>query len=201
MIFMIVGIVGFQGDVQEHVKSLRRAGRSRKLQVRPIRRPEDIDGISGIVIPGGESTTIYKLLNTYGIYNLIKLECKTGLPVMGTCAGLILISKETGDPRVNGMGILNATVTRNAYGRQKESFMGEISVDSIGKMVVPFIRAPKIINADEDSIIGRYGNEPVILRKGNALGLTFHPELTDDLRIHEMFLDMVEGEGYTSTGE
>jgi pyridoxal phosphate synthase yaaE subunit len=120
---------------------------------------------------------------------------------MGTCAGLILISKETGDPRVNGMGILNATVTRNAYGRQKESFMGEISVDSIGKMVVPFIRAPKIINADEDSIIGRYGNEPVILRKGNALGLTFHPELTDDLRIHEMFLDMVEGEGYTSTGE
>ncbi|MCL4438694.1 MAG: pyridoxal 5'-phosphate synthase glutaminase subunit PdxT [Candidatus Thermoplasmatota archaeon] len=198
---MIVGIVGFQGDVQEHVKSLRRAGRSRKLQVRPIRRPEDIDGISGIVIPGGESTTIYKLLNTYGIYNLIKLECKTGLPVMGTCAGLILISKETGDPRVNGMGILNATVTRNAYGRQKESFMGEISVDSIGKMVVPFIRAPKIINADEDSIIGRYGNEPVILRKGNALGLTFHPELTDDLRIHEMFLDMVEGEGYTSTGE
>lgn len=201
MIFMIVGIVGFQGDVQEHIKSLRRAGRSRKLQVRPIRRPEDIDGISGIVIPGGESTTIYKLLNTYGIYNLIKLECKTGLPVMGTCAGLILISKETGDPRVNGMGILNATVTRNAYGRQKESFMGEISVDSIGKMVVPFIRAPKIINADEDSIIGRYGNEPVILRKGNALGLTFHPELTDDLRIHEMFLDMVEGEGYTSTGE
>jgi 5'-phosphate synthase pdxT subunit len=201
MIFMIVGIVGFQGDVQEHVKSLRRAGRSRKLQVRPIRRPEDIDGISGIVIPGGESTTIYKLLNTYGIYNLIKLECKTGLPVMGTCAGLILISKETGDSRVNGMGILNATVTRNAYGRQKESFMGEISVDSIGKMVVPFIRAPKIINADEDSIIGRYGNEPVILRKGNALGLTFHPELTDDLRIHEMFLDMVEGEGYTSTGE
>ncbi len=201
MIFMIVGIVGFQGDVQEHVKSLRRAGRSRKLQVRPIRRPEDIDGISGIVIPGGESTTIYKLLNTYGIYNLIKLECKTGLPVMGTCAGLILISKETGDSRVNGMGILNATVTRNAYGRQKESFMGEISVDSIGKMVVPFIRAPKIINADEDSIIGRYGNEPVILRKGNALGLTFHPELTDDLRIHEMFLDMVEREGYTSTGE
>lgn len=198
---MIVGIVGFQGDVQEHINSLKAAGKSRGIQVRQIRRPDDMNGISGIVIPGGESTTIYKLLNTYRIYDLIKMECKSGMPVMGTCAGLILISRETGDPRVNGMGILNATVTRNAYGRQKESFMGEITVNSIGKMVVPFIRAPKIVNADEDSIIGKYGDEPVMLRKGNVLGLTFHPELTDDMRIHGMFLEMVEGEGYISTGE
>ena len=198
---MIIGIVGFQGDVQEHVNALVRSGKDRNVKVRPIRKAQDVSGISGVVLPGGESTTIYKMLHTYGIYDRIMKECKAGLPVMGTCAGLILISRDTGDPGIEGMGVINATVTRNAYGRQKESFIGEVEITDFGKFTAPFIRAPRIVKAPEESIIGRYLGEPVMLREKNAIGLTFHPELTQDLRIHRMFIDMVEREGYTSTGE
>ena len=196
-----MGIVGFQGDVEEHVRSTLAAGKDRVTEVRDLRRVSDFDGISGLIIPGGESTTIYKLINRYGIYNKIRNEVRKGLPVMGTCAGLILISADTGDPTVRGMGLIDAAVSRNAYGRQKESFIGNVEIKGLGNFMAPFIRAPKIVRVSEGYVIGICGDEPVMIRDRNVLGLTFHPELTRDRRVHTMFLDIVEGEGYISTGE
>lgn len=198
---MIIGVVGFQGDVEEHVNSTVAAGKGRVTEVKDLRRVSDFDGISGLIIPGGESTTIYKLINNYGIYNKIRNEVRKGLPVMGTCAGLILLSRDTGDSSVRGMDLIDAVVSRNAYGRQKESFIGTIEIKGIGTYRAPFIRAPKIVRAPESYVIGRCGDEPVMIHNKNVLGLTFHPELTRDHRVHSMFLDIVEGEGYISTGE
>lgn len=201
MIHLIIGIVGFQGDVDEHVRATISAGKGRVKEVRDLRRTSDFRGVSGLIIPGGESTTIYKLLINYGIYSKIKDEAEKGLPVMGTCAGLILISRDTGDPAVKGMGLIDAIVSRNAYGRQKESFIGSVEIAGSGEFRAPFIRAPKIVKVPESNIIGRCGDEPVMIRHNNVLGLTFHPELTRDTRLHSMFLEMVEGEGYISTGD
>ena len=200
---MIIGVIGFQGDVSEHIDILRKINRSGKfdVEVREIRRKEDLEGISGLIIPGGESTTIYKLIRQYGIYEEIMQKVREGMPVMGTCAGIILLSSETGDERVKGMGLLYIVIERNAYGRQVNSFIDDVEIKGVGKYKAVFIRAPVIEKCGKVDIISSYRDDPVMVRNNNVLGLTFHPELTGDTRVHEYFLRMIGGEGSVSTGD
>lgn len=199
---MIIGIVGFQGDVSEHSDMLEMLSKNEGLniEVRLIRKKDDLKGVQGLIIPGGESTTIFKLLKQYSIYDVIKEKISHGMPVMGTCAGIIILSKETNDERVSGMGALDISISRNAYGRQIDSFIDDVDIKGIGKFKAVFIRAPVIESPGGTEILAEYKGKAIMIRSGKVLGLTFHPELTKDYRIHEMFVNMLEGEGYVSTG-
>jgi len=196
-----IGIVGFQGDVSEHVSAVRRLSSQERI-VEPVllKRPEDVDHIDGIIIPGGESTTIFKLINRYGLYNKIVKAAEAGMPVMGTCAGLIIMSKNTNDERVKGMGLLDVTIRRNAYGRQIDSFIESIEIEGIGRFNAVFIRAPIIEDTGVTKVLATRNKEPVMVRQEDRFGLTFHPELTEDISIHRMFIRTIEGERYVSTG-
>ena len=142
---MKIGIVGFQGDVQEHFEMFTRiANMGKNVSAIIIRRENELDNVDGLVIPGGESTTIYKLIKEYNIYDKIKEKFREGFPIIGTCAGLILLSKKTNDPRVEGMGMLDSEILRNGYGRQGESFIDVINIKGIGEVHGVFIRAPVI---------------------------------------------------------
>ncbi len=197
-----VAVVGFQGDVSEHVTMLKRTFRKLEIdgEVVQARRAEDLSNASGIILPGGESTTIYKLTKQFGLYDEIRRLAMSGIPVMGTCAGLILISRETNDDRVKGMGLLDIEIERNAYGRQIDSFIEYIDIIGIGMFPAVFIRAPVISNPGAAKVMAKRKTEVVMVRQDNIIGLTFHPELTDDTRIHEYFISIVEGERYISTG-
>ncbi|BAB59198.1 hypothetical protein [Thermoplasma volcanium GSS1] len=196
---MNVGIIGFQGDVEEHIAIVKKISRRRKgINVLRIRRKEDLDRSDSLIIPGGESTTIYKLISEYGIYDEIIRRAKEGMPVMATCAGLILISKDTNDDRVPGMNLLDVTIMRNAYGRQVNSFETDIDIKGIGTFHAVFIRAPRIKEYGNVDVMASLDGYPVMVRSGNILGMTFHPELTGDVSIHEYFLSMGGG-GYIST--
>ena len=197
-----VAVVGFQGDVSEHVTMLKRTFRKLEIdgEVVQARRAEDLSNASGIILPGGESTTIYKLTKQFGLYDEIRRLAMSGIPVMGTCAGLILISRETNDDRVKGMGLLDIEIERNAYGRQIDSFIEYIDIIGIGMFPAVFIRAPVISNPGAAKVMAKRKKEVVMVRQDNIIGLTFHPELTDDTRIHEYFISIVEGERYISTG-
>lgn len=200
---MIIGIVGFQGDVSEHVDALMRLSREENISIKPIliKSKNDLGKIDGLILPGGESTTIYKLLKQYSIYDEIKSMIENGLPVMGTCAGIILLSKNTKDERVHGMGALDAVVDRNAYGRQIDSFIDDIEIKGIGKFRAVFIRAPVIDSTGDVEIMSEYKGKAVMIMHRNILGMTFHPELTEDVRIHKLFTEMIGRGGYSSTGE
>jgi len=199
---VIIGIVGFQGDVSEHSDILQRLSREEgmEISVRLIRKKEDLEGIDGLIIPGGESTTIYKLLKQYSIYDLIKERIERGLPVMGTCAGVILLSRDTGDERVEGMGALDVRINRNAYGRQINSFIDEVEIKGLGRFKAVFIRAPVIESVENAEVLSEHEGNAIMVRSGNILGMTFHPELTQDIRIHKLFTDIIGGGGYSSTG-
>jgi len=182
---MKIGVLALQGDFDAHRRRLEELG----AEVVLVKKSEQFDGIDGLVIPGGESSTILKLLGREGFEKLkefVRLK-----PSFGTCAGAILLANEVENPRQAGLGALDMTVRRNAYGRQLESSIreGKFRNDPI-EMV--FIRAPKIERVGEGvEIIATEGNDPVLVRHGRTLAATFHPELSDDRRIHEYFLGMV----------
>jgi 5'-phosphate synthase pdxT subunit len=156
----------------------------------------DLEKINGLIIPGGESTTISRLLKTTGLFEKIRERALKGdLGIMGTCAGTIVISKETGDPRVLPMGIIDIEIKRNAYGRQYSSFQVMLKIKGLDKpFPAVFIRAPIIKNVSNDvEIMATYGDDIVFVKKGKIFALTFHPELTNDNRIHRMFIERVGG--------
>lgn len=198
---MNIGIVGYQGDVAEHVEVLYKLSKQYKRDIDPVlvREKKTLSYISGLIIPGGESTTIYHLLKEFDLFDTIKTLAHRGLYVMGTCAGLILISKDDPISRVRGMGLLDVKIRRNAYGRQVNSFSEIIDIDGIGKFNAVFIRAPVIEEVGDVIVMGKYKDTPVIVRSERFLGLTFHPELTGDTRIHEYFIEMIGRGGYIST--
>ncbi len=200
---MNIGVLGFQGDVQEHIDMLKKLSRkNRDLAFTHVKRISDLDSVHGLIIPGGESTTIYKLTLEYGLYDAIVRRSAEGMPVMATCAGLILVSKNTNDERVRGMDLLDVTIRRNAYGRQVMSFETDIEINGIGRFPAVFIRAPVIEDPGEAEVLGTLDEKPVIVRQGNVIGMTFHPELTGDTRLHEYFVNMVRGRGgYISTAD
>ncbi len=189
-----VGVLALQGDVAEHLAALRAAG-ARPV---PVRRPGELDDIDGLVIPGGESTTIWKLSAIFGLAEPLRKRIGAGLPVFGSCAGMIMLASRVTDG-IDGqeaLGTIDMTVRRNAFGRQAESFESDIALRGVPGPAfrAVFIRAPWVEEAGPD--VGILATEPrtgriVAVRQDAALATAFHPELTPDLRIHTLFVDMV----------
>jgi 5'-phosphate synthase pdxT subunit len=179
---MTIGVLAVQGNFREHAAMLRRLG----AHVVEVRKPEQLDGLDGLVIPGGESTAISRLARLYGLEEAIR---RFERPIFGTCAGMILLDREH-------LGLMELTVERNAYGRQLASF--EADLDLAGEpepLRGVFIRAPRVREAGPDvEVLAEHEGVPVLLRDGRILVAAFHPELTDDSRVHERFLDLVREE-------
>jgi 5'-phosphate synthase pdxT subunit len=189
-----VGVLALQGDVAEHLAALRAAG-ARPV---PVRRPGELDDVDGLVIPGGESTTIWKLAAIFGLAERLRKRIGAGLPVFGSCAGMIMLASRVADGIVGQevLGTIDMTVRRNAFGRQADSFESDIALSGVPGPAfrAVFIRAPWVEQAGQDVEI--MATEPrtgriVAVRQGAALATAFHPELTPDLRIHTLFVDMV----------
>lgn len=171
----MIGILDIQGSVAEHFEALANL----KVEVRLVKEVDDLRGLDGLILPGGESTTIGKLMDFAGLKKEIKQRVKRGMAVWGTCAGAILMAQ---------LGLINIEVERNAYGGQQESFETDVEFDG-KKIPAIFIRAPKILQVGEDcEILAKHGEDIVAVREGKMLVTTFHPELTDDLGVHEFFI-------------
>ncbi|OMF85592.1 pyridoxal 5'-phosphate synthase glutaminase subunit PdxT [Paenibacillus sp. FSL R7-0337] len=187
---MRIGVLALQGAVTEHIVSIEKTG----AQGLPIKRIEELDGIEGLIIPGGESTTIGKLMRKYGFIEAIREFSGQGKPIFGTCAGMIVLAKRIAGDEAGHLELMDITVARNAFGRQRESFECDLEVKGIAEPVrAVFIRAPLIDEVGPDvDVLTLYKDEIVTARQGNLLACSFHPELTDDYRLHQYFADMVE---------
>jgi 5'-phosphate synthase pdxT subunit len=185
-----IGVLALQGDVREHLQALERAG---AVPFR-VRDAEDLAAAQALVLPGGESSVIGMLLERYGLMDPAREAARQGMPVLGTCAGLILMAREIEDGNVPRLGVLDVRVRRNAFGRQVDSFEADLEVPTLGKPALRgvFIRAPQILAAGRGvEVLAELPSGPVLVRQGQLLAGAFHPELTDDLRVHEYFLRMV----------
>lgn len=186
-----VGILAIQGDVAAHARALVRAG------ARPceVRTEKDIDGLDALVLPGGESTTISKGMAQLGLYAPLRERIRAGMPVLGTCAGAILLARQVENRPVETLGVLDITAVRNAYGTQVDSFAAEVdpgAEKALEGLRCVFIRAPRLRRPGEDvRVLARVDGEPVLVQQGHVLAATFHPELTDDLRIHRRLIALV----------
>lgn len=190
----VVGVLALQGDVAEHVRALRAAGASPLT----VRRTEELDRVEGLIIPGGESTTIWKLIDVFGLADQLRKRITGGMPVFGSCAGLIMLADRLPDPASGQqtLGGIDMTVRRNAFGRQVDSFERELNIVGLGGRPyrAVFIRAPWVeeVGPDVEVLATDPGTSKIVaVRQGRALATSFHPELTPDWRIHEMFVDMV----------
>lgn len=184
-----IGVLALQGDVQEHLETLAKL----PCDAEPVKTAAAVAECDGLIIPGGESTTIGKLVQRFDIEPAIAKLHEAGRPIFGTCAGLILLAKEIVGSDQWRLGYLDATVERNAYGRQVDSFEADIEVTGIekGPVRAVFIRAPVVRAVHGDcEILAEFDGRPAIVRQGHLLGASFHPELTDDTRVHEYFLRM-----------
>lgn len=179
-----------QGDVSEHARAIEHAGTNHGLEttVREIRSAGVVPECDVLLLPGGESTTISRLLHREGIADEIVAHARAGKPVLATCAGLILVSSDSGDDRVETLDLLDVEVERNAFGRQRDSFEAPLSVDGLDEpFPAVFIRAPAIERAGEDvAVLAEWDERPVAVRQGPIVGTAFHPELTEDSRIHDL---------------
>jgi pyridoxal 5'-phosphate synthase pdxT subunit len=190
-----IGVLALQGDVREHLHMLREAG------VRPasIRRQEELDAVDGLVIPGGESTTIWKLATTFELMEPVRKRIIAGMPAFGSCAGMIMLADRVldGVPGQQTFGGIDMTVRRNAFGRQVDSFEAELDIQGIHPLFhAVFIRAPWVESVGPAvEILGRDGSTGriVAVRQGPLLATSFHPELTGDVRVHRLFADIVKG--------
>ncbi len=195
---MKIGVTAVQGDVSEHLEVVEKALKARSLSGRAIvvRGPTDLDLVDALIIPGGESTTISKLLVKFDLFDGVIERAMGGMPVMGTCAGCILLAKE-GDSQVEATGtrllaLMDMSVDRNAFGRQKESFEAELEINGIGSTRGVFIRAPAIRKVwGECQPLGWLEDVVVLAQQGHLLALTFHPELSGKTELHEYFLGLV----------
>ncbi|MEK4848861.1 pyridoxal 5'-phosphate synthase glutaminase subunit PdxT [Paenibacillus sp. FSL H7-0756] len=187
---MRIGVLALQGAVTEHIASIEKTG----AQGLPIKRVEELDGVDGLIIPGGESTTIGKLMRKYGFIEAIRAFADQGKPIFGTCAGMIVLAKRIAGDEAGHLELMDITVARNAFGRQRESFECDLEIKGIADPVrAVFIRAPLIEEVGPDiEVLTLYKDEIVTARQGHLLACSFHPELTDDYRLHQYFADMVE---------
>ncbi len=185
-------MLALQGDVREHLAVLAAAG----VEAAPVRRPEELAAVDGLVVPGGESTTMSKLAALFGLLEPLRARVREGMPVYGTCAGMILLAEKILDPRSGQetVGGIDMIVRRNAFGRQNESFEAAVDVEGVdgGPVEGVFIRAPWVESVGAAvSVLAEHGGHVVAVRQGNALATSFHPELTGDHRMHRLFADMV----------
>lgn len=189
---MKIGVLALQGAVAEHIRALQASG----VEAVPIKRTEELDDLDGLVIPGGESTTIGKLMVKYGFIDAIKAFYEQGKGLFGTCAGLIVLAKDIENQEQKHLQVMDITVARNAFGRQKESFETDLIVKGIeGPLKAVFIRAPLIKSVGKDvDVLCEYNGEIVLARQGKLLACSFHPELTDDFRLHQYFVKIINNE-------
>ncbi|MFJ9323092.1 pyridoxal 5'-phosphate synthase glutaminase subunit PdxT [Streptomyces globisporus] len=188
----LIGVLALQGDVREHLIALASAD----ALARPVRRPEELAEVDGLVIPGGESTTMSKLAVLFGMMEPLRERVRAGMPVYGTCAGMILLAEKILDPRSGQetVGGIDMIVRRNAFGRQNESFEAAVEVAGIdgGPVEGVFIRAPWVESVGAGAeVIAEHGGHIVAVRQRHVLATSFHPELTGDHRVHALFVDMV----------
>ena len=177
-----VAVLALQGDFEAHRKALDEIG----VSSFEAKRPADLSGAGGLILPGGESTTLWKFFEREPWEEAFRAFAESGRPILGTCAGAIVLAREVENPPQKSLGLLDISVQRNAYGRQLDSFIDEVSCPSLGDpMPAVFIRAPKIRRAGPGvEILGRRAGEPVLARQGRIVAATFHPELTSDRRLH-----------------
>ncbi len=182
-------MLALQGDFREHLAVLRRLD----VPAQEVRTAKDLEAVDALILPGGESTTIARLMAKSGLDRGIKERGREGMPLYGTCAGLILLAKELLEDRPQPLELLDVTVDRNAYGRQVDSFEADIEIRDLGEFHAVFIRAPKVTRSGPAvEVLAEHDGAPVLVRQGNVLASSFHPELTDDTRIHEFFLSFLE---------
>jgi len=197
-----IGVLAVQGDVTENIMTTKMALEELGLEgiVHEVKTPEQIADLDGLIIPGGESTVIGTLSLVNGSLKKIKEKMKSGMPVFGICAGMIMLSKKTKD-RILGemdqplLDFLDIKIERNAFGRQKDSFESVISIDKIGISKFPgvFIRAPSILETGKDvEVLSKFNEKIIAVKQGNILGTSFHPELTGDLSLHKYFVNLVK---------
>ena len=194
---MNIGVLALQGDVREHLAALAESD----VLARPIRRPEELEAVDALVIPGGESTTMSNLAIAFGLLDPVRKRIENGMPVYGSCAGMIMLATSVldGRPDQESFQGIDMTVRRNAFGRQVDSFEGDVAIDEIegGDFHAVFIRAPWVEEVGGDvRVLGRVkdgsaAGRIVAVRQGNLLATAFHPELTGDLRVHRYFVEMV----------
>jgi len=199
---LTVGVLSIQGDVEENLLSANAAIDELGIDVKVIevKTPDEISSLDGLIIPGGESTTIGQLSLVNGSLKILKEKIENGMPVLGICAGMIMLSKTASD-RIVGktdqplLNILDITLERNSFGRQKKSFEASVSLDSINipKFNGVFIRAPSISDVGSDvEILSKFNEKIVAVKKGNVIGTSFHPELTQDVSLHKYFVNLVK---------
>lgn len=184
-----VGVLAIQGDVREHLEALRRSG----AEAVAVKTPEELGALDGLVIPGGESTTIGKLCERFGLVEPIRQRLEMGMAALGTCAGLIYLSAAVTEGTQPLLGALDVIVERNAFGRQNDSFETDLAISGLERPFhAVFIRAPWVEKTgDGVEVLARVDDHPVMVRQGRILATSFHPELTSDDRIHRMFLDLI----------
>jgi 5'-phosphate synthase pdxT subunit len=190
----LVGVLALQGDFAEHEQALQRQG----LRTRQVRRAADLDGLDALVLPGGESTTMLKLLDVEELFEPLGRALRSGIPVLATCAGLILLAEQVENPQQRSYGVLPITVVRNGYGRQYHSGTFALAVDGSLRanardgLTATFIRAPRITRVgDGCTVLARRDGDPVLVQRGNVLGACFHPELEHDHPVTLHFAAMV----------
>ena len=199
---LTVGVLSIQGDVQENLLSTKAAIDELGIdgKVTDVRTPEEISQLDGLIIPGGESTTIGQLSLVNGSLKILREKIQNGMPVLGICAGMIMLSNTAND-RIVGktdqplLNILDIKLERNSFGRQKESFEADVSLDSIGipKFNGVFIRAPSVSDVGSDvEILSKFNDRIVAVKKDNVIGIAFHPELTEDISLHKYFVNLVK---------
>lgn len=187
---MKIGVLALQGAVEEHIVSIERAG----AEGVPVKKVEQLEELDGLIIPGGESTTIGKLMRKYGFIEAVRKFSAQRKPIFGTCAGMIVLAERIAGGEESHLGLMDITVARNAFGRQKDSFECDLQVKGIEEPVrAVFIRAPLIQKVGpEVEVLSTYKDEIVTARQQHLLVSSFHPELTDDYRLHQYFAEMVE---------
>ncbi|APH06761.1 pyridoxal 5'-phosphate synthase glutaminase subunit PdxT [Bacillus weihaiensis] len=185
-----IGVLGLQGAVREHIRSVEACGAEGIV----VKTTDQLEEVDGLIIPGGESTTMRRLIDKYHFMGPLKEFADSGKPMFGTCAGLILLAKNIVGYSEPHLGLLDVTVERNSFGRQKDSFEAELMITGVGEdFVGVFIRAPHIVEVGEDvEILSKHDGRIVAARQGQFLGCSFHPELTDDHRMTQLFINMVK---------
>jgi len=188
---MAIGVLAIQGDFAAHVRALRRIG----VDAIEVRQADDLEAAEGLIIPGGESTTMLKFIEEENLAPSITDFARLGKPIFGTCAGAILLAREVYNPAQASLGLIDIGVERNGYGRQVDSFITEVETPiEGGPLEAVFIRAPKIKRVGpEVEVLASLNGEPVLVRERNILAATFHPELTEDDRMHRLLVEMVRG--------
>ncbi|HBV96314.1 MAG: glutamine amidotransferase [Peptococcaceae bacterium BICA1-7] len=187
---MLIGVLALQGAFREHEKMLRAC--KENIETRQVRLPGQLEGIDGLVIPGGESTTMGKLMIEFGLLDPIRALGSRGVPIFGTCAGLIMLAKDIVGSDQPSLGLMDISVERNAFGRQVESFEDDLDIPDMGEdpFRAVFIRAPYILSVGSGvKVLAQFGDKIVFARQGHLLAAAFHPELTGDYRVHRYFLE------------